>query len=391
LPVFYLPKKSFSAKIILLAGAANFLKLINQKTMKYEKEFPLFSTKVAGLDKKFDLSSLEGRKEYFEAKAGLEIEKLKKYFDEEKTFIVYLLGKKNAGKGTYTKLLMEIFGRDKIAHLSVGDIVRDLHKAVEDENYKKDLLDYLHKNYRGYITPEQALEALLGRDQKTLLPNEFIMALVKREIDQIGKKTIFIDGFPRNLDQVSYSLFFKELVDYRTDPDIFIAIDIPEEVIDERMKYRRVCPICHTPRNLKLFTTQGVGYDEESKEFFLKCDNPDCDEARMEGKEGDTMGIESIRERLELDDQLIAKIFSLHGISKGLIRNAVPVEKSADFVDEYEITPEYVYELDPENKKVKTIEKPFIVTDDEGVEVYSLLAPPVALSLIKQLVKILGL
>jgi len=200
--------------------------------MKYEKEFPLFKTKVEGVTKKFDLSSVEGRKAYFEAKAGAEIARLKKYLDEGKTFIVYLLGKKNSGKGTYTKLLMEIFGRDKIAHLSVGDIVRDLHAAVEDEKYKKELLDWLHENYRGYITPEEALDALLGRDQKTLLPNEFIMAMAKREIDKIGKKVIFIDGFPRNLDQVSYSIFFKQLVDYREDPDIFIAIDIPEAVLD---------------------------------------------------------------------------------------------------------------------------------------------------------------
>jgi len=286
---------------------------------------------------------------------------------------------------------MEIFGRDKIAHLSVGDIVRDLHAAVGDEKYKKELLDYLRKNYRGYITPEQALDALLGRDQKTLLPNEFIMALVKREIDKIGKKTIFIDGFPRNLDQVSYSMFFKQLVDYREDPDIFIAIDIPEAVIDERMKYRRVCPICHTPRNLKLFTTQEVEYDEKDGKFYLICDNPDHERARMFGKEGDEMGIESIRERLELDDKLIEKIFSLHGISKGLIRNAVPVDKSKDLVDDYEITPAYEYEYDKTSGKVKTIENPFVVKDDEGVEVYSLLAPPVALSLIRQLVEILGL
>jgi len=359
--------------------------------MKYEKEFPLFKTKVEGIAKKFNLSDLNDRKAYFEAKAGDDIAKLKKYFDEGKTFIVYLLGKKNAGKGTYTKLLMEIFGRDKIAHLSVGDIVRDLHAAVGDEKYKKELLDYLRKNYRGYITPEQALDALLGRDQKTLLPNEFIMALVKREIDKIGKKTIFIDGFPRNLDQVSYSMFFKQLVDYREDPDIFIAIDIPEAVIDERMKYRRVCPICHTPRNLKLFTTQEVEYDEKDGKFYLICDNPDHERARMFGKEGDEMGIESIRERLELDDKLIEKIFSLHGISKGLIRNAVPVDKSKDLVDDYEITPAYEYEYDKTSGKVKTIENPFVVKDDEGVEVYSLLAPPVALSLIRQLVEILGL
>jgi adenylate kinase family enzyme len=359
--------------------------------MKYEKEFPLFKTKVEGAAKKFNLSDINERKEYFETKAGTEIEKLKNFFDSGKTFIAYMLGKKNAGKGTYTKLLMEIFGKDKISHISVGDIVRDVHQAMESENEKKELLEYLKENYRGYISPEAGIEALLNRDQKTLLPNEFILALVKREIDKMGKKALFIDGLPRNLDQVSYSLFFKQLIDYREDPDIFVAIDIPEAVIDERMKNRVICPICHTPRNLKLFTTQEVGYDEEKKEFYLKCDNPDCNGARMGTKEGDNMGIESIRERLELDDKLINKIFSLHGVPKILVRNAVPVAAAKDYVDDYEITPEYVYEYDAENKKVKTLEKPFIVKDDEGVEVYSLLAPPVAVSLIKQLVKVLGL
>jgi adenylate kinase family enzyme len=311
--------------------------------MKYEKEFPIFKTKIEGITKKFDLSDLEGRKEYFEAKSGEDIAKLKKYFSEGKTFI------------------------------------------------KKELVGYMNKNYRGYISVEDGINALLGRDQKTLLPTEFILALVKMEISKIGKKSIFIDGFPRNLDQVSYSLFFKELIGFRDDPDVFVAIDIPEAVIDERMKNRVVCPVCHTPRNLKLFTTKEVGYDEETKEFFLKCDNPDCNSARMSGKEGDNMGIESIRGRLELDGKLIDKVFLLHGMPRILLRNAVPVATAAEFVDDYEITPEYYYEYDETNKAVKTLERPFIVKDDEGVEVYSLLAPPVAMALIKQLVKTLGL
>jgi adenylate kinase family enzyme len=357
--------------------------------MKYEKEFPLFKTKAEGVTKKFNLADLKERKKYFEAKAGPEIEKLKNFFNSGKTFIAYMLGKKNAGKGTYTKLLMELFGKDKIGHISVGDIVRNVHIDMEDENKKKELVDYLNKHYRGYISVEDGLNALVNRDTKTLLPNEFILALVKREIDKMGKRALFIDGLPRNLDQVSYALYFKQLIDYREDPDIFVAIDIPEAVIDERMKNRVVCPTCHTPRNLKLFATQEVGYDEESKVFYLKCDNPDCNEARMGAKEGDNMGIESIRERLELDDKLIDKVFSLHGVPKILVRNAVPVSVAKNYVDDYEITPEYVYEYDAEAKIVKTKEQPFVVKDDEGVEVYSLLAPPVALSLIKQLVKVL--
>jgi adenylate kinase family enzyme len=358
--------------------------------MKYEQEFPPFKTKMPGVDQKFDLTTVEGRKVYFQAKAGPEIDKLQKFFAEGKTFIAYFLGKKNSGKGTYTKLLIEIFGRDSIGHLSVGDIVREVHEAMEDENKKKELIEYLQKNYRGYLTPEQAIEALVSRDQKTLLPNEFIMALVKREIDQMGKKTIFVDGFPRNLDQVSYSLYFKQLVDYREDPDIFVGIDIPEAVLDERMKWRRVCPICHTPRNLKLFTTKEVEFEEKEGKFYLICDNPDHERSRMFGKEGDEMGIDSIRERLELDDKLIDKIFSTHGILKVFIRNAVPVDQAKELVDDYEITPAYEFVLD-EDEKVKTLEKPFVVKDDEGLDVYSLLAPPVTISLIKQLAEVLKL
>lgn len=360
--------------------------------MRYENEFPLMNIKVPGLDKKFDLADPAERKEYFEAKAGEEIAKLKNYFDEGKTFITYLLGKKNAGKGTYTKLLAEVFGKDKIGHISVGDIVRDVHAAMEDETKKKELLDYLHKNYRGFLTPEKGIDALLGRDQKTLLPDEFILALVKREIDMMPKKSLFIDGLPRNMEQIAYSLFFKQLIDYREDPDIFGAIDIPEAVIDERMKYRVVCPKCHTPRNLKLLATKKVGWDEEKKEFYLICDDPECGGARMVAKEGDNAGIESIRDRLEMDDQLINKIFSsLHGVPKIYLRNAVPVDKAADYVDDYEITPGYSYELNPETKEVKVIESPYSVKDDEGVEVYSLLAPPVVVTLIKQLAKALNL
>ena len=359
--------------------------------MKYEKEFPLSSTKTEGVTKRFNLSDIDERREYFEAKAGEEIAKLKKYFDEGKTFIVYLLGKKNAGKGTYTKLLMEVFGKDKIGHISVGDIVRDVHAAMEDENEKKELLAYLKENYRGFITPEQGVDALLGRDQKTLLPDEFILALVKREIGKMPKKALFIDGLPRNMEQISYALFFKQLIDFREDPDIFGAIDIPEAVIDERMKWRVVCPTCHTPRNLKLFTTKDVGYDAEKKEFYLMCDNPDCGNARMSAKEGDNMAIESIRERLEMDDKLIQKVFSLQGVPKILMRNAVPAERANELVEEYEITPAYSYELAEDGKTVKTLESPYTVKDDEGVEVYSLLAPPVALSLIKQLPKALDL
>ena len=58
-------------------------------------EFPVIGTKVKGLTKKFDLNSPLGRKTYFEAKVGPEIEKIREYLDKN-TFIAYLIGKKNS-------------------------------------------------------------------------------------------------------------------------------------------------------------------------------------------------------------------------------------------------------------------------------------------------------
>jgi len=147
----------------------------------YEKDFPLFQTKVNGVEKKFNLSIPDQRAEYFEVKAGREIKILKEYLAKN-SFVAYFLGKKNSGKGTYSKMLKEILGEDKIGHISVGDLVRDAHLAMEDPVKKQEITDYLQKNYRGYISIDDAINALLGRDTKTLLPTEFILALVKMEL-----------------------------------------------------------------------------------------------------------------------------------------------------------------------------------------------------------------
>lgn len=353
-------------------------------------EFPLFKTKIDS-SKKFDLTDFKERQAYFEFKAGKEIKKLREYL-KENTFIVYLLGKKNSGKGTYAKMFKEVVDKNRVEHFSIGDMVREFDEIVQDKEKKKELISFLEKNYRGFLPLEEIIGALEKRSTKVLLPSELILALVKKEIAERGRKALFIDGFPRDLDQVAYSLFFRDLVDYRQDPDIFVLIDVPEAVIDERIKYRVVCPLCQTSRNLKLLPTKKVEYDKKEKRFHLICDNSGCQgEARMVQKEGDKLGIEPIRKRLKTDEKLIKQAFSLYGIPKVLLRNSVPKDKAEKFVDDYEITPEYSYELDKNSGEVKIVEKPWQVLDDNGVPCYSLMPPPVVVSLIKQIVEVLNL
>ena len=352
-------------------------------------DFPIGKTKVDGLDQKFDLNDTTDRKKYFQAKVGKEIEKLRKFLQSQ-AFIAFMIGKKNSGKGTYTKMFMEQVDGEHVGHVAVGDIVRDVHKILETEAGKKDLSDFLEQNYRGFHSVEETLDLITGRSQTSLISSELIIALIKYEMSKRPKQAIFFDGFPRAHDQIGYSMFLKEMLGYLDEPDFMVFIDLPNTVIDERIKYRVVCPICKTPRNLRLLATKDVGWDAEKKEFYLMCDTPSCNKQRMLPKEGDELGIEPIRDRLEVDQQVMEKLVTLTGIPKIFLRNSIPVSKAKEFVDDYELTPAYEYKL-LDSGKVEVLEKPWVVKDDAGVDSYSLLPPAVMVSLIKQMVEVLGL
>src|ERR1700752_4084998 len=114
-------------------------------------DFPRVTTKSQKYQK-FDLTDAASRRAYFEYKAGPEIKKLQEYLKDH-TFIVYLLGKKNSGKGTYSKMFKEIVDPSKIEHLSVGDLIRSLDEVIRDEQKRQELIDFLEKKYRGPVAP----------------------------------------------------------------------------------------------------------------------------------------------------------------------------------------------------------------------------------------------
>ena len=155
------------------------------------------------------------------------------------------------------------------------------------------------------------------------------------------------------------------------------------------MKYRVICPKCQTPRNLKLLRTKEVGYDTAKEDFYLLCDNPKCSNIRMVSKEGDELGIEAMRDRIDVDDNVMRSLLKLEGVPQIFLRNHIPVAKAKESVDDYEITPAYRYELI--GKEVKVIEEPWVVNDNQGVPSYSLLPQPIEVALIKQITKTLGL
>ena len=349
--------------------------------------FPIVSNKVTGIDQEFNISDPGQRQTYFRLKAGKEIEKIK-IFLENHTFVAIMLSKKGSGKGTYSGLLKEIFGDEHIGQISVGDITRNVFEEIKNPQGLKDLREYLENNYRGYISIDEAIDIFMNKTQGKLLPTEFILSLVTREIEKLPRKALIIDGFPRNVDQVSYSLHLRHIINFRDDPDFMVFIDIPEMVIDARIKNRFICSKCQTSRSLTLLPSSKIGYDETNKEYFLICDKLGCDGGRMVRKEGDEQGIAPIKDRLDLDGTLMEMAQDIHGIQKIFLRNAIPLSEATKNFDNYEMTPEFYYEKDTQGQIV-TLNKPWVVKDDNGVDCVSLMAPAVMVNYLRQLAKIL--
>jgi len=355
---------------------------MKQPWYKYVPNYQWVTTKKPS--ELHDLLSPSGRRKYFDDVVGKELELLREFF-KNNSFVGYLLAPKNAGKGTYVKGLAEALGGNYFEHVSVGDVVRNAEIEYREKGKDSELYQYAERNYRGYVHLSDVFEALVNRSTKSLIPTEFVLMLIKRVLETKEKRTVFVDGFPRNLDQVSYSLYFRELINFRNDPDLFIMINAPLTVLDERIKHRVICPECQTPRNLTLAPTTKVEYDKEGKEFYLVCDNPACaKQSRMVAKEGDEHGIEPIKERIMTDIELMERARSLYGVPKIELFNALEVDRAMEFVNDYELTKEFVFTLNADGS-IKSDSQLWEVEEGEE-KYYSLLPYPVVVQLIKQLV-----
>lgn len=353
---------------------------------KYKVDYKWLKT-TTGNGVTYDLDSVAGRREYYQEKVGPEIEFLRDYFRTQ-TFLGYWLAPKQAGKGTYMNGLKEIFGTEYFLHMSVGDLVRNADKEFQEQGKLSEIYAYARANYRGGMHLDEAFKALMGRTTAGLVPTELVMLLIRHAIDKAGKKTLFIDGFPRNLDQVSYSLYFRELINYRNDPDLFILINAPITVLDERMKQRRTCLTCGNSRNISLLPTKEIGYDAEKDEYYLVCDLPGCTGGRMVTKEGDHLGMETIKDRIMLDIEVMERARKLYGIPIIEMYNSLEQDKAFEYMDPYEFTSECVYSRNPDGS-IEVNKKLWEVNDGEE-KYYSLLPPGVVVQLVKQLARVLG-
>lgn len=349
-------------------------------TNKYSVDYTWLKPKIS-IDRKYDLLNPNERKIFFNKFLGKEIENIREYM-KKNTFICYTMSPKMAGKGTYLKLLGEIVGEEYFTTISVGDLFRAADNDYEKNKKDSETYQYILKHHRGYTTPDELIEALIKRDTKTVCPTELALILLKKELDKLTHQTIFIDGFPRSVDQISYSLYMRDLIGYRNDPDYFMFINIPISLIDLRIKDRRVCPKCGNSKNLTTNPSSICEIDRNTGETIMYCDNSNCTKQILAPKEGDHLGIINIANRIKSDLEIMNMAKNLYGIPKIEVYNSVPVSEASKYLNPFEITKEYFF-TKKEDKIIRN-EKDLIFREN-GEEYISLLPTANVVQIIRQI------
>ena len=160
-----------------------------------------------------------------------------------------LTGAPGCGKGTQARLLKE---KAHICHLSTGEMLRA-------EAAKK--------------TPEGlALKEVL--DKGGFATDEMIINMVSKRIDEDDCKNGFIlDGFPRTLPQAE--VLEKMLEDKGIKLDAVIEIQVPDEIIMERILGRYACMKCGQGYHDKYQKPQIYGVCDKcgGTEFYRRIDD----------------------------------------------------------------------------------------------------------------------
>lgn len=170
-----------------------------------------------------------------------------------------LLGAPGAGKGTQAEMLTKLYN---IPCISTGNIFRE----------------HISKN------TDLGKQAKAFMDEGKLVPDSLVIELVKSRIteDDCENGMIF-DGFPRTIPQAeALDTMLKEL---SIPIDHVINVDVPDEMIIDRMAGRTVCPSC------------GASYHKTNKieKTAGKCDLCGNDLVQREDDKAET-----VKKRLEI-------------------------------------------------------------------------------------------
>ena len=129
---------------------------------------------------------------------------------------IIFLGPPGAGKGTQAQIICQKLG---IPQISTGDMLRSAIAAKT----------------------ETGLKAKEYMDNGQLVPDAVVIDIVKERLTGADcQKGYILDGFPRTVEQAQALGAFATI-------DAAINLDVPDEVLVNRLSGRRVCPLCGAP------------------------------------------------------------------------------------------------------------------------------------------------
>lgn len=151
------------------------------------------------------------------------------------------LGPPGVGKGTYSSRLAPMLG---IAHISTGDMFRE---EVEEGTA-------LGLKLKGIM------------ERGDLVPDEIVIDALKERIKKPDCRLGFIlDGFPRTIEQA-------EALDKMFKIDLVLNIQMPEDILIEKISARRVCRECGDIYNVADIHRKGIDMPPMLPKVAGKCD-----------------------------------------------------------------------------------------------------------------------
>lgn len=177
---------------------------------------------------------------------------------------IMISGAPASGKGTQCELITGKYG---LVHIAAGDLLRaEITSGSENGKQAKEYMD-----------------------KGQLVPDEIVVMMVKDRLMQPDsqEKGWLLDGYPRSMSQA------VALKDFGIHPDLFILLEVPEELLVERVVGRRLDPVT-------------------GKIYHLKYSPPENDEiaARLTQRFDDTE--EKVKLRLQTHHQNVEAVLSMY-------------------------------------------------------------------------------
>ena len=139
-----------------------------------------------------------------------------------------IFGAPGAGKGTYSTRMQNQLGVDVIA---MGDIFRESVKQQSE----------LGKKVKSFV------------EKGALVPDSVVVEVLQDRLKKVPQgKGFLLDGFPRTIAQA-------ETLEKIAKIDVILMLEVPDQIIVERLTSRRLCKNCGAVYNIRFLKPKVEG------------------------------------------------------------------------------------------------------------------------------------